>query len=91
MEIEQQIQSEDGRLMILQVQVDNLKLACANIHTLNDTCSQITFIRHVQNLLQQFSGENIIFYISQNFIMAHFAAFERSKLYQTFTTASISP
>ena len=33
----------------------------------------------------------LIFYISQNFIMARFAAFERSKLHQTFMTASISP
>ena len=32
-----------------------------------------------------------VFYISQNFIMARFAAFERSKLHQTFMTASISP
>ena len=31
------------------------------------------------------------FYISQNFIMACFAAFERSKLHQILTTASISP
>ena len=55
-EIEQQIQSEDGRILILQVQVDDLK----HIYTPNDTSSQITFFRHVQNLLQQFSGENII-------------------------------
>ena len=33
---------------------------CANIYTPNDTSSKIIFIRHVQNLLQQFSGENII-------------------------------
>ena len=52
-EIEQQIQSEDGRILILQVQVDDLKLVCANIY-------QIIYTRHVQNLLQQFSGENII-------------------------------
>ena len=32
-----------------------------------------------------------IFYISQNFIMARFAGFERSKLDQTFMAASISP
>ena len=60
MEIEQKIQSEDGRILILRVQVDNLKLVCANIYTPNDTSSQITFFRHVQNLLQKFSGENII-------------------------------
>ena len=59
-EIEHQIQSEDGRILILRVQVDDVKLVCANIYTPNDTSSQITFIRHVQNLLQQFSGENII-------------------------------
>ena len=59
-EIQQQIQCEDGRILILQVEVDDLKLVCANIYTPNDTSSQITFIRHVQNLLQQFSGENII-------------------------------
>ena len=53
-EIEQQIQSEDGRILILRVQVDGLKLVCANIYTPNDTSSQIIFIRHVQNLLQQF-------------------------------------
>ena len=33
----------------------------------------------------------LLLYISQNFIMAHFAAFERSKLHQTFMTACISP
>ena len=59
-EIEQQIESEDGRILILRVQVDDLKLVCANIYTPNDTSSQIIFIRHVQNPLQQFSGENII-------------------------------
>ena len=59
-EVEQQIQSENGRILILRVQVDDLKLVCANIYTPNDTSSQITFIRHVQNILQQFSGENII-------------------------------
>ena len=59
-EIEQQIQSEDGRILILQVQVDNLKLVCPNIYTPNDTSSQTTFIRRVQNLLQQFPEENII-------------------------------
>ena len=31
------------------------------------------------------------FYISQNFIMARFAAFERSKLHHILKTASISP
>ena len=59
-EIGQQIQSEDGRILILRVQVYDLKLVCANIYTHNDTSSQIIFIRHVQNLLQRFSGENII-------------------------------
>ena len=59
-EIEQQIQSEDGRILILRVQVYDLKLVCANIYTPNDTSSQIIFIRHVQNLLRRFSGENII-------------------------------
>ena len=48
MEIEQQIQSEDGRILILWVQVDDGKLVCANSYTPNDTSSQITFIRHVQ-------------------------------------------
>ena len=43
-EIEQQIQSEDGRILILRVQVDDLKLVCANIYTPNDTSSQIIFI-----------------------------------------------
>ena len=38
-EIEQQIQSEDGRILILQVQVDDLQLVCANIYTPNDTSS----------------------------------------------------
>ena len=33
----------------------------------------------------------MIFYISQNFIMARFAAFERSILHQILKTASISP
>ena len=53
-EIEQQIQSEDGRILILQVQVDDLKIVCVNIYTPNGTSSQITFIRHVQNLLSSF-------------------------------------
>jgi len=37
-----------------------LKLVCANIYTLNDSKFQIIFIGQLQNLLQQFSGENII-------------------------------
>ena len=41
----EQIQSQDSRLLILRVQVDDLKLVCANIYTPNDTSSQVTFIR----------------------------------------------
>ena len=40
-EIEQQIQSEDGRILILRVQVEDLKLVCANIYTPNHTKSYL--------------------------------------------------
>ena len=58
-EIEQQIQSNQKNTHP-PVQINDLKLVCANIYTPHDSRFQIVFIGQVQNRLQQFSGENII-------------------------------
>lgn len=58
--IEHQIQSEDGRILILQITVDDLRFVCANIYTPNDPSAQVKFFKQLKNLLQQFSGESIV-------------------------------
>jgi len=50
----------NGKILILRVQINDLRPVCTDIYTPNDSRFQIIFIGQLQNLLQQFSGENII-------------------------------
>ena len=50
----------DGRILILQVVIDDKKLVCANIYAPNDPGAQHRFYLHVNNILQKFSSERII-------------------------------
>ena len=54
------MQSEDGRILILQVVIDDTKLVCANIYAPNDPGAQHRFYLHLNNILQKFSSERII-------------------------------
>ena len=54
------MQSEDGRILILQVVIDDTKLVCANIYAPNDPGAQHRFYLHLNNILQKFSSESII-------------------------------
>ena len=54
------MQSEDGRILILQVVIDDTKLVCANIYAPNDPGAQQRFYLHLNNILQKFSCESII-------------------------------
>ena len=58
--IENQMQSEDGRILILQVVIDDTKLVCANIYAPNDPGAQHRFYLHLNNILQKFSSESVI-------------------------------
>ena len=58
--IENQMQSEDGRILILQVVIDDTKLVCANIYAPNDPGAQHRFYLLLNNILQKFSSESII-------------------------------
>ena len=58
--IENQMQSEDGRILILQVVIDDKKLVCANIYAPNDPGAQHRFYSHLNDILQKFSSESII-------------------------------
>ena len=58
--IENQMQSEDGRILILQVIIDDTKFVCANIYAPNDPGAQHRFYLHLNNILQKFSSESII-------------------------------
>ena len=58
--IENQSQSEDGRVLVLQILVEDLKIVCANIYAPNDPSPQIKFFKELNNSLQQFSGESIL-------------------------------
>ena len=54
------MQSEDGRILILQVVIDDTKLVCANIYAPKDPGAQHRFYLHLNNILQKFSCESII-------------------------------
>ena len=54
------MQSEDGRILILQVVIDDTKLVCANIYAPNDPGAQHRFYLLLNNILQKFSSESII-------------------------------
>ena len=55
------MQGEDGRIIILQVVIDDTKLVCANIYAPNDPGAQHRFYFHLNNILQKkFSSERII-------------------------------
>ena len=54
------MESEDGRILILQVVIDDMKLVCANIFAPNDPGAQHRFYLHLNNILQKFSSGSII-------------------------------
>ena len=58
--IENQMQSEDGRILILQVVIDDTKLVCANIYAPNDPGAQHRFYLHLNDILQKFSSERLM-------------------------------
>ena len=58
--IENQMQSEDGQILTLQVVIDDAKLVCANIYAPNDPGAQHRFYLHLNNILQKFSSESVI-------------------------------
>lgn len=55
------MQSEDGRILVLQVVIDDMKfILCANIYAPNDPGAQHRFFYNFSNVLQKFSTESII-------------------------------
>ena len=58
--VENQMQSEDGRILILQVGIDDTKLVCANIYAPNDPDAQHRFYLHLNDILQKFSSERLM-------------------------------
>ena len=58
--VENQISSEDGRILILRLCIDDQKFTCVNIYAPNEAYAQVTFFKQLRSLLQQFSGNNII-------------------------------
>ena len=51
---------KNGRLIILDLKVENLHFILANIYSPNDSTQQNKFFEDLQGLLAPFSGENII-------------------------------
>ena len=54
------MQSEDGRILILQVVIDDTKLVCGNIYAPNDPGAQHRFYLHLNDILQKFSSERLM-------------------------------
>ena len=54
------LQSEDGRILILRVVIEDLTFLCVNVYAPNDTQAQVKFFSELKEHLEQFQSENII-------------------------------
>lgn len=60
--IDNEIKSKDGRTLILEIYIEDIKYICVNIYAPNDSCAQIAFFKTLKDTLQQYIhvGEHII-------------------------------
>ena len=58
--VEKCIQDTNGKFLILDLLIDELHLILVNIYAPNDANQQVPFFKELENLLEDFSQENII-------------------------------
>ena len=54
------LQSEDGRILILKVVIEDLTVLCVNVYAPNDIQAQVKFFSELKKHLEWFHNENVI-------------------------------